>query len=306
MALINRFARRPMNPDEVFTFSLVLCDNEVDRDFERFDTAALQELACLFTGKTGLFNHSMDAKDQIARIYKARVITYSERLNSLGEAYACVSAAAYMPKTAKNADLMAEIDAGIKKEVSVGCAVGRLYCSVCGADRKKGNCSHTKGKTYDGKLCHTVLGEPLDAYEWSFVAVPAQREAGVVKKFKNKKEDYTLEDILKALETGEEELTLNRDEKQALTEKIKELEALAGEGRAYREELTAEAVRLGLIAMPQIGSDSLSAICSRLPLGELKELKQAFYQNAQKSVPLKPQLKPEPQKEPAANTDYQI
>ena len=34
---------------------------------------------------------------------------------------------------------------------------------------------------YDGKTCHFVLSDPQDAYEWSFVAVPAQRDAGVIK-----------------------------------------------------------------------------------------------------------------------------
>ena len=33
------------------------------------------------------------------------------------------------------------------------------------------------------KRCHVVLSDVTDAYEWSFVAVPAQREAGVTKQF---------------------------------------------------------------------------------------------------------------------------
>ena len=41
MEKINRYTRRPYSPEEVYTFSLVLCDNEVDRDFERFSREAL-------------------------------------------------------------------------------------------------------------------------------------------------------------------------------------------------------------------------------------------------------------------------
>ena len=45
------------------------------------------------------------------------------------------------------------------------------------------SCSHVKGKTYGGRLCHVVLDVITDAYEWSFVAVPAQVNAGVTKRF---------------------------------------------------------------------------------------------------------------------------
>ncbi len=38
-------------------------------------------------------------------------------------------------------------------------------------------------RLYGEKLCFMELQEPTDAYEWSFVAVPAQRRAGVVKRF---------------------------------------------------------------------------------------------------------------------------
>ena len=41
MEQIGRYTRRAYSPEEVYTFSLVLCDNEVDRDFERFSREAL-------------------------------------------------------------------------------------------------------------------------------------------------------------------------------------------------------------------------------------------------------------------------
>ena len=75
-----------------------------------------------------------------------------------------------------------DIEGGIKREVSIGCAVARTVCSVCG--KVYGSCEHRKGVTYDGKLCVAVLCEPTDAYEFSFVAVPAQRQAGVQKGLK--------------------------------------------------------------------------------------------------------------------------
>ncbi|MBQ1454111.1 MAG: hypothetical protein IIZ23_09105, partial [Ruminococcus sp.] len=41
LALINAYTRRPLSADEVYVFSLVLCDNDVDRDGERFTVESL-------------------------------------------------------------------------------------------------------------------------------------------------------------------------------------------------------------------------------------------------------------------------
>ena len=54
LELINRFTRRNLAKNEVYAFSVVLCDNDVDRDGERFTTDSLYELEKLFVGKTGI------------------------------------------------------------------------------------------------------------------------------------------------------------------------------------------------------------------------------------------------------------
>ncbi|MDR2932208.1 MAG: hypothetical protein LBV27_03780 [Oscillospiraceae bacterium] len=115
---VNRFTRRTLTKDEVFVFPVVLCDNEVDRDLEQFPRASLGKLASLYMGKTGVFDHKPNAANQSARIFAAEVVD-GEGTNSLGEPYCQVKAWAYMLRSAKNADLILEIDAGIKKEVSV-------------------------------------------------------------------------------------------------------------------------------------------------------------------------------------------
>lgn len=86
---------------------------------------------------------------------------------------------AYMLKTEGNAELIREIDGGIKRETSIGCAVAKSICSICG--EAISSCTHEKGREYGGKLCYASLEGAVDAYEWSFVAVPAQRNAGVMK-----------------------------------------------------------------------------------------------------------------------------
>ena len=178
---INRYAKAELTEDQVYTFSVRLCDNEVDRDMERFATEDLERLGELFLGKSGIFDHQWSAKGQTARIYRTEVVREPGVVTAAGDEYRWLKAWAYLMRTEKNQDLITEIEGGIKKEVSVGCSMGRSVCSVCGAEN--GACSHVKGQVYGDKLCFTELREPLDAYEWSFVAVPAQPRAGVVKRF---------------------------------------------------------------------------------------------------------------------------
>ncbi|MBR1740205.1 MAG: hypothetical protein IJ737_07920 [Ruminococcus sp.] len=182
LELINRYAVTPLTEEQVYCFRVVLCDNLTDRDGERFSKAALEKLAELFVGKTGIFDHSAKGSDQNARLYRTEVETDpGEKV--YGEDKARLIGWAYMVRTADNESLIAEIDGGIKKEVSVGCSVGKKSCSVCGKNRLTEGCSHVKGRVYDGKVCCNILEEPTDAYEWSFVAVPAQRGAGVTKRY---------------------------------------------------------------------------------------------------------------------------
>ncbi len=183
LAQLNQFTRREHTADEVYLFDLILCDNEIDRDGDRFSDAALDVLAKRFVGVTGIFDHNPKSGNQAARIFAAAVCSDPERKTRTGETYRFLKANAYMVRTAGNADLIREIDAGIKKEVSVSCAVSRQICSVCGANRIAKPCQHIKGNTYGDQLCFATLDGITDVYEWSFVAIPAQRHAGVTKTF---------------------------------------------------------------------------------------------------------------------------
>ena len=70
LAAINALTRRELDEKEVYLFSVRLCDNEVDREGERFSAATLEALAPMFVGKSGIFDHQGSAKGQAARIYK--------------------------------------------------------------------------------------------------------------------------------------------------------------------------------------------------------------------------------------------
>ncbi len=202
---LNKFTRRELTEEEVYIFPVTLCDNEVDRDNECFSRKALEEMAEKFIGVTGIFDHDPKGGNQTARLFYTEVAE-EDRENSIGEKYACLRGFAYMVRTASNADLISEIDGGIKKEVSVSCSADRQICSICGADRRVKACRHVKGRKYDGKKCYVTLDGISDAYEWSFVAVPAQVCAGVTKK--------SAEEIAEQ-EVTEEELRERRAELEA-------------------------------------------------------------------------------------------
>lgn len=156
--------------DELFVFSVDLCDDRVDRDGERFDTETLREFAPMFVGKTGIFDHEWSAKGQTARLFECEAV-------EVGGGHTVLRGRAYMLREG-NERLIREIEAGIKREVSVGVAVREKRCSICGG--AGGGCGHVAGREYGGVKCVRVLHGAADVYEWSFVAVPAQKGAGIV------------------------------------------------------------------------------------------------------------------------------
>jgi len=252
MDLINQLARREVQEDQVYTFALRLCDNDVDRDWERFDDEALETLSRMFVGVSGVFDHQWSAKGQTARIYRTQVVGEQGVLTADGRPYRFLKGWAYMACTSENAGLIAEIDTGIKREVSVGCAVSQVVCSICG--KELDGCPHEKGQEYDGQLCYGVLTGVTDAYEWSFVAVPAQRKAGVIKS------------------AG------------------RQLENEARLGRRYLKGLRREMVRLAGIADPEMEHALLERVASRLDEGELLGLIKLYQRKADKLLVAAPQL----------------
>ena len=246
---INAQAKAQLTAEQVYVFSLRLCDDQVDRDFERFDTAALGTLAKLFIGKTGVVDHKWSADKQIARIFETQVVKES------GISY--IKAWAYIRRGGSNDEVIADIEAGIKKEVSVGCAMGMAVCSVCG--NEYGTCGHLKGEVYDGQVCCAILKEPMDAYEFSFVAVPAQRDAGV----------------LKALGGGKRRLKELAEEFGAQAE-YRALYKQAELGRRYEKELQDSVVRLGLSLELGVSEPVLRNLAKAAAAEDLLELKAAL------------------------------
>lgn len=301
--IINKYARRELSEDEVYIFSVVLCDNDVDRDFERFTVESLSSLEKLFVGKSGIFDHNPKAENQTARIISCYVEAVQGKKNSVGDDYFRLVARAYMPICDKNKDLILSIDSGIIKEVSVGCAVKETRCSICGHDMNSAECCHIKGETYGSQLCYGELLNPYDAYEWSFVAVPAQRQAGVIKAFNRK--EHTMTDILKSIENGEA-VTLSEKDSKELKDYVNALKKQAAEGAMYRNALIADVLKYSAIVQPEISRKTMENVTKSLSIEELRELRHAYSKKSKDFLPPKPQLFREKTEKNNTNTEFKI
>lgn len=238
--LINQYSLKELNAEDVYCFNVVLCDNEVDRDLECFTDEALDALAEMFVGKTGIKDHNWMANNQIARLYRVEVEETKEK-NSLGKTLKRLHGSAYMLRTDDTKSTIEAIEGGILKEVSVGFATKtRAQCSVCGngvfwdwsVGRRKCKNDHYLGETYDGVFCVGELKDPTDAFEFSFVAVPAQRGAGATKGFECKGNGIH-ETIMKM---SVEELSAYPEANEAVIKHL-QMAQLSAEERAERADL---------------------------------------------------------------------
>ena len=259
---INALAKGTLTAEQVYVFSVRLCDDQVDRDFERFDTEALPVLAKLFVGKSGIVDHKWSAGSQLARIFDTEILTE--------DGVTGIKAWAYSRRGGAGDEWIADIEAGIKKEVSVGCAMGRSVCSICGGEY--GSCGHRKGEYYEGQLCCAILRDPVDAYEFSFVAVPAQREAGVLKGM------------------GRQRCLKELAEEFGVQEEYRGLWKLARMGQQYQKQLSDEVVRLGLMLGLKVAEPVLRSAAEKLSGAELVELRNALREQAAEKYPIQLQL----------------
>ncbi|MBQ8831351.1 MAG: hypothetical protein IJ017_07105 [Oscillospiraceae bacterium] len=292
LAKINAFTGRELSADDVFVFSVKLCDNEIDRDGECFSAECLKTLAELFMGKTGISDHSWSSSRQVARIFDTEVIEDYAKSTSYGDVYTYIKARAYTLKTPANEEFIARIEGGINKEVSVGCAVSQCYCSICGNPLGDESCGHIRGLTYAGRKCYGILDGATDAYEWSFVAVPAQRDAGVIKGFYNA-DAATLSEFVE--KCGKAEFTR---EFELLT---KQAEA----GRRYLSALKADVVRLG--ALTELwDAESLTETVKHMDESALLSLKKSLDKKADEILPPVTQLGAYKKNKVKPDDDYMI
>lgn len=176
--LINKFSKAELTPEEVYAFKIRMCDGLADRVDDEMTNDFLSEFATLVNEKSIplLKDHCWSVECQLGRIYKAEVAEDEEGV-SFVKGYAYV--------LASDTELVDKIKAGIFKEVSVAFD-GEGVCSICGEPMEKdydgrGYCKSGHRAGVDD--CVTLLTHCKDVYELSFVSVPCQPKAAVIKKF---------------------------------------------------------------------------------------------------------------------------
>ncbi len=187
LKLINEHTINPLSVEDVFVFKVKLCDNDMDRVFDKMTDKFLNNFAEKAKSLTGITNHDWDADGQMSRLYDTEVVEEDGVTNKLGEPYKYVLGKAYT--LTKFKDYIDKISSGLLKETSVSFKSTSEVCSICGKPTHKGpdniavcDEGHTMGETYDGKIAYNSLEDVDDVFEWSLVAVPCQRESGVINK----------------------------------------------------------------------------------------------------------------------------
>jgi hypothetical protein len=332
LKLINQFTRKELTAGDVYIYPILLCDNEVDRDEEYFEKSDLELLSGLAPGVTGIFDHRWSSDGQVARLFSASVESTSNN-NSRGVEYWFLKGWAYILSLDKNKDLIAEIDGGIKKEVSIGFSYTTPICSICGGDyRDYDDCRHIRGRMYNKDICRIRMANPKEMYEYSHVAVPAQPAAGAMKGIKEEnlldlealdkqkqlnlgkkgeKKDMELKDFLSAVgienKEAAEAMTVIKGWKEkadgaaelktSLDEantKLENQEPLVQQGKQYQDDLMAESLRLGGLVDKNFNAEVMKSVFEKCSMDELKAFKDQYQKKLDEISPPVPQSKGNP------------
>lgn len=176
----NKTGIEQMRREDFYVFPVRLSDNIIDRVFDKMSDEFLSELTDSCIGLSGIRDHEWQSGNQFARIYKAEFISNGDEHYVKGMAYTLTS----------EYDTVNKIKAGLLRETSIGFESENDTCSICGAVTTKTDESqiavcpngHKMGETYDGKICYNSINKLKDLYEWSLVAVPCQKGAGIISK----------------------------------------------------------------------------------------------------------------------------
>jgi HK97 family phage major capsid protein len=177
LELINRFARRSLSTDEVHVGECDLCNDRVDRAFERFTPEVLQDFAHSLPGKSLLAGHDHGSLP-LGLWFDAHLRCDERGVTHLRPSF-------YMVKTRENEHHIAQLDGGVYRYASVGFRAQDLVCDICGKSWFGWECQHYPGQTYqvDGKrvtaTAHYTRSDerPAEAVEGSIVYLGCQYDA---------------------------------------------------------------------------------------------------------------------------------
>lgn len=167
--------------EQLYIFTMLGADLQVDRQYEHFLTKGLHEAAAVLKGKPWLFEpHKWESSNEIGRILDAWVEDDSRLMLKV-----------YILNNNFNYKILENIFAGIHSGVSIGFTsqFGDMQCDSCASMGKSvsifddNRCPHQPG-TYDesGKVTTVAIAGVLDGFEVSGAPIPAQRPSAILHK----------------------------------------------------------------------------------------------------------------------------
>ena len=100
-----------------------------------------------------------------------------------------------------------------------------------------------------------------------------------------------MNNLIKSIKNGEA-VSITAEQSKQLSTLLAELERLASEGKEYFNNLKREVIRLCALTQPEINSEIMDSVSSKMSLAELKAFKKAFELKSDELLPAKPQLTP--------------
>ncbi|NOZ68007.1 MAG: hypothetical protein GXP46_01860 [Deferribacteres bacterium] len=261
LAKINAYTLKELSAEDVYVRKFLLAHNAIDRDNERFPEALIDEFADTLPGKGFLIGHERPgpgrglffdaATEEMPPERFVELTGETPRLPAGVETVKVLWGWMYLLREAFNEEIMANLDAGIYRHVSIGFRAADL--NAVKADP-------------NGAVLYWEYVPPGEATEGSLVWLGAQPGATAQKAQKTESGDIDTEkkggkemnEFLKRLslklgktfseDNAEDEIMAIFNEKDAklkeLENKVAELEPLAADGRAYRKELVDSYVTL--------------------------------------------------------------
>lgn len=304
LAKINAFALKELSTEDIYVRKCLLAHNAIDRDNERFPEPLLDNFAGTLPGKSLLFGHDrrsyfplglfFDASTEEMTADQFKSITGEDpRLPDGTQSVKALWGWFYIVKTGSAEDMIANIEAGVYRHVSIGFAASDLIGVK---------------KEVNGPTLYYEYVAPGEALEGSLVWLGAQPGATAQKDLKdqenNIKEVVPMKGLVTllvamglkfAMDASEDQVAAGikslLDEKDA---RIKALEKDAEEGKAYREDLVKTYVsskaKLGEVSETPEAQEGMKQVASSYPLDFLKNEIKHLQDRIEKQFPATPQL----------------
>lgn len=151
---INNYYLKRVTLDDVYIFTVKLCDNDIDTDRQCFSDESLGDIAKLVIGRTG------QVDEYKARIFDTIIIVDDDEKTKYNKPRKKLYAHCWIDRKPQNEEIIQAIADSVSIEASISCSVRHKYCSVCGNDKLKEHCKCDYG--------YEILDGVTDVYDWFF------------------------------------------------------------------------------------------------------------------------------------------